>query len=196
MRGTKPKPLHPFFEAPAYLRSLLNVFTMAKLFATVNTAKDAIVLERTSPNGPWVPAGEGAADLVRTDPSSFSLVRNGKSHRVLVLKEDRENGTVRLRVGAHSYTVQLQDDRSRLMQTLGLDKATQKVREIKAPMPGLVLNILVKPGDTVKKNDPILVLEAMKMENLIKAPGDATVGAVHAEKGKAVEKGQLLVSFQ
>ena len=114
---------------------------------------------------------------------------------MLVLKEDKENGTVRLRIGAHTYTVQLQDDRSRLMQTLGLDRGAAKVKEIKAPMPGMVLNILVKPGDAVKKNDPILVLEAMKMENLIKAPGDATVSAVHAAKGKAVEKGQLLVSF-
>ncbi|HRF78900.1 MAG TPA: acetyl-CoA carboxylase biotin carboxyl carrier protein subunit [Flavobacteriales bacterium] len=168
---------------------------MAKLYATVNAKEDAIVLERTSPSAPWVPAGEGSTDLVRTGPSTFSLVRNGRSHRVLVLKEDKENGTVRLRIGAHTYTVQLQDDRSRLMQTLGLDKAATKVKEIKAPMPGMVLNILVKPGDTVKKNDPILVLEAMKMENMIKAPGDATVSAVHAEKGKAVEKGQLLVSF-
>lgn len=168
---------------------------MAKLYVTVNTKEEAIVLERTSPSAPWTPAGENAADLVRTGPSTFSLVRNGRSHRVLVLKEDKENGTVRLRIGAHTYTVQLQDDRSRLMQTLGLDKAATKVKEIKAPMPGMVLNILVKPGDVVKKNDPILVLEAMKMENMIKAPGDATVSAIHAEKGKAVEKGQLLVSF-
>lgn len=168
---------------------------MAKLYATVNAKEEAIVLERTAPSAPWTPADENAADLVRTGPSTFSLVRNGRSHRVLVLKEDKENGSVRLRIGAHTYTVQLQDDRSRLMQTLGLDKAATKVKEIKAPMPGMVLNILVKPGDVVKKNDPILVLEAMKMENMIKAPGDATVSAIHAEKGKAVEKGQLLVSF-
>lgn len=168
---------------------------MAKLYATVNAKEDSIVLERSSPSAPWTPAGEGSADLVRTGASTFSFVRNGRSHRVLVLKEDKENGTVRLRVGAHTYTVQLQDDRSRLMQTLGLDKTATKVKEIKAPMPGMVLNILVKPGDVVKKNDPILVLEAMKMENMIKAPGDATVSVVHAEKGKAVEKGQLLVSF-
>ncbi|MBK6881488.1 MAG: acetyl-CoA carboxylase biotin carboxyl carrier protein subunit [Flavobacteriales bacterium] len=168
---------------------------MAKLFATINSTKEAIVLERATPSAPWTPAGEDAADLVRTGPSSFSLVRNGRSHRILVLKEDRENNTVRLRIGAHTFTVQLEDDRSRLMHTLGLDKATAKVKEVKAPMPGLVLNILVKAGDAVKKNDPILVLEAMKMENLIKAPGDAIIGSVHAEKGKAVEKGQLLVSF-
>lgn len=168
---------------------------MAKLYATVNSAEGAITLTRSSPSSPWTPAGENAVDLVRTGASSFSLVRNGRSHRVLVLKEDTENGTIRLRIGAHTYTVQVQDDRSRLMEALGLDKAALKVKEIKAPMPGMVLNILVKPGDAVKKNDPILILEAMKMENLIKAPGDALVTTIHAEKGRPVEKGQLLVSF-
>lgn len=169
---------------------------MAKqLFATINGAKEEIVLERKSPHAPWNIAGEGPADLVRTGPSQFSLVRNGKSHRILVLKEDRENNTVHLRIGAGNYTVHLEDDQSRLIKTLGLEKADVKVREIKAPMPGLVLNILVKPGDAVLKNDPLLVLEAMKMENVIRAPGDAVVSAIPAVQGKAVEKGQLLISF-
>jgi ribonuclease HI len=79
---------------------------------------------------------------------------------------------------------------------LGLDKRAGMVSpELKAPMPGLVLNVLVKVGDAVRKNDPVLVLEAMKMENVIKAPGDAVVAQVHAVQGKAVEKGQLLLLF-
>lgn len=170
---------------------------MAKhLYATVNGAEKEIVLERVTPNAPWTLPGEGPVDLVRTGPGQFSLVRNGRAHRVLVLKEDREQNTLRLRVGAHTYTVKLQDEESRLMRTLGLEKAGLKVREIKAPMPGMVLNILVKPGDAVEKNTPLLVLEAMKMENVIRAPGDAVVAAIPAEQGKAVEKGQLLITFQ
>lgn len=167
----------------------------ARLFATIRSTEGEIVLERAAPSAPWSFPGETAPDLVRTGPSQYSLVLNGRSHRVLVLKEDRENNTVRLRIGAHICTVHLQDDRSRLIHTLGLDKATRKAGDLKAPMPGLVLNILVKPGDAVKKNDPVLVLEAMKMENVIKAPGDAVIKAIAAEKGKPVEKGQLLISF-
>ena len=166
-----------------------------RLFCTINTAAGEVVLERATPSAPWTLNGEGAPDLVRTGPSTFSLVRNGRSHRVLVLKEDRENNTVRMRIGAHTYTVKLQDEQAHMMRTLGLDKVERKVSELKAPMPGLVLNVLVRPGDAVKKNDPVLVLEAMKMENVIKAPGDAVVADVPAEKGKAVEKGQLLVKF-
>ena len=169
---------------------------MAKLYATINSAEGPVELERKATSAPWSLIGEGAPDLVRTGPSSYSLVHNGRSYRVLVLKEDRENNTVRLRIGSGSYTVQLQDEQSRMMHTLGIDKAVKKVREIKAPMPGLVLNIMVKPGDVIKKNDPILVLEAMKMENLIKAPSDSIVSSVQAEQGKAVEKGQILVCFE
>ena len=169
---------------------------MAKLYATINSAEGPLELERKTPSAPWSLTGEAAPDLVRTGPSSYSLVHNGRSYRVLVLKEDRENNTVRLRIGSGTYTVQLQDEQSRMMHTLGFDKAVKKVREIKAPMPGLVLNIMVKPGDVLKKNDPVLVLEAMKMENLIKAPGDAVVSSVQAVQGKAVEKGQILVSFE
>jgi len=170
---------------------------MAKqLFAQVNGSDNEIVLERTSPHAPWTIAGEGPVDLVRTGPAQYSLVRNGRSHRVLVVKEDRENGTALLRVDGQNYTVKLQDEQSRLLKTLGLEKAGLKVREIKAPMPGLVLNVLVKPGDAVQKNDPVLVLEAMKMENVIRAAGDAVVKEVVALPGKPVEKGQLLVTFE
>ncbi len=167
-----------------------------KLFARVNDGPDEIELQRSKPDAPWSFSDGTDPDLHATGPSMFSLIRNGRSHRILVLKEDLENGTIRMRIGAKTYSVKLEDERSRMMVSLGMDKAALKVREIKAPMPGMVINILVKEGDSVKKNDPLLVLEAMKMENLIKAPGDAVVRTVHAGKGKAVEKGQLLISFE
>lgn len=169
---------------------------MAKLYATVNAGKEPIVLERATPNAPWSLPKDGKADLVKTGPGSYSLVLDGRSYNVLVLKEDKENKTVRLRIGAKTYTVALEDEQRHLMHALGLDKAMQTVaKDLKAPMPGLVLKVLVKPGDVVKKNDAVLILEAMKMENVIKAPGDAVVSAVHVQERVAVEKGQLLLNF-
>ena len=167
-----------------------------KLYASVNGGKEAIVLERTSPGAPWAIRNGAAPDLVKTGPGQYSLIHNGRSHAVLVLKEDRENKTFRLRIGKRLYTVSLVDELQHLVQELGMDKAAATVaRDIKAPMPGLVLKLLVKEGDTVKKNDPVLILEAMKMENVIKSPGDAVVKKLHAAEKTAVEKGQLLVSF-
>jgi biotin carboxyl carrier protein len=175
---------------------------MAKLYATINPGsspgtpgKEPLVLERATPNAPWSLKGQ-QPDLVKTGPGQYSLVLNGRSHRVLVLKEDKENKTVRMRIGASTYTVQLEDEQAHLIHELGLDKsASAAVKEIKAPMPGLVLKLLVKEGDTVKKNDPVLILEAMKMENVIKSPGEGTVKKIHTQEKTAVEKGQLLVGF-
>ena len=73
--------------------------------------------------------------------------------------------------------------------------AAAKVNEIKAPMPGLVLDIRVAEGDEVKKGDSILVLEAMKMENIIKSPTDGIIKKINVKKGIAVEKNQVLIHF-
>lgn len=169
---------------------------MAKLFASFSGSKTEVTLERATASSAWRLSNGESADLVRIGPNQYSVVIGGRSHRVLVLKEDRENRTLRVRIGGRTSTIKLEDERGRLLHTLGLDKATRKTGDVKAPMPGLVLNVLVKPGDSVKKNDPVLVLEAMKMENVIKSPGDAVVKSVAAEKGKPVEKGQLLIAFQ
>ena len=127
----------------------------------------------------------------------YSVLHHGRSHRVLVQKEDAEEGIVRMRIGGGTYVVKLEDERTRLVQLLGLDKVKGAVlKELKAPMPGLVLKVLVKEGDAVKKNDPLLILEAMKMENVIKSTGDAMVKKVHTQERSAVEKGQLLLSFE
>ncbi|MFZ1616957.1 MAG: biotin/lipoyl-containing protein [Flavobacteriales bacterium] len=168
----------------------------AKLFATVNAAKNPLELESPKRGDAWQ-VDKTTADVRRTGPGLYSVMHKGRSHNVLVQKKDVENGTVRMRIGGGTYTVALEDERTRLVQSLGLDKAKGTVvKELKAPMPGLVLKVLVKEGDAVKKNDPLLILEAMKMENVIKSTGDAVVKKIHALERSAVEKGQLLLSFE
>ena len=63
-------------------------------------------------------------------------------------------------------------------------------------MPGLVLEIMVKAGDEVKKGDALLILEAMKMENVLKATGDGTVKSVSVSKGAPVDKGTILIEMR
>lgn len=67
---------------------------------------------------------------------------------------------------------------------------------LRAPMPGLVVDIRVNPGDRVVKGQPLVVIEAMKMENIIKARGDAQVKSISAVKGNSVEKGDPLLEFE
>jgi biotin carboxyl carrier protein len=73
--------------------------------------------------------------------------------------------------------------------------AAKKINDIKAPMPGMVLSVLVSEGQEVKKGDSLIVLEAMKMENILKSPADGIIKKVVANKGTAVEKNQLLIQF-
>jgi len=167
-----------------------------KLYVRINHAEKPLVLVRDREARTWQPEDGRPVDLNAGDKGVFSVLLDGRSVRAFVVKEDRELGVVKVRIGGKMYTVSIEDERAHLMRTLGLDKRAGIVSpELKAPMPGLVLNVLVKAGDAVKKNDPVLVLEAMKMENVIKAPGDAVVTQVHAVQGKAVEKGQLLLVF-
>ena len=63
-------------------------------------------------------------------------------------------------------------------------------------MPGLVLDVKLNVGDSVEKGDSILILEAMKMENVLKSPAEGVVKSIHINKGDAVEKNQLLISFE
>jgi biotin carboxyl carrier protein len=74
-------------------------------------------------------------------------------------------------------------------------KSTKKANEIKAPMPGMVLSVLVQEGQLVKAGESVLILEAMKMENVIKAPADCTVKQIKVKQGNAVEKNQVLIEL-
>ena len=74
--------------------------------------------------------------------------------------------------------------------------SSNAAEDLKAPMPGLVLDVKVSPGDSVTTSDVVLVLEAMKMENNIKAPAEGVVKSIEIEKGQAVEKNQVLVTFE
>ncbi|HEX3386534.1 MAG TPA: acetyl-CoA carboxylase biotin carboxyl carrier protein subunit, partial [Mucilaginibacter sp.] len=83
-----------------------------------------------------------------------------------------------------------------LLDQLGMSSLNSAhISEVKAPMPGLVLKISVKVGDVVKKGDNLFVLEAMKMENIIKSPADVTIRTIRIKPGDKVEKGQVLIGF-
>ena len=73
--------------------------------------------------------------------------------------------------------------------------ANSTIAEVKAPMPGLILDVLAKPGQEVKKGDQLMILEAMKMENVLKAQGEGVISGIEVAKGDSVEKNQVLIKF-
>lgn len=135
-------------------------------------------------------------DMLEVKSGSFHIIKNNISYNVEVVKANVEEKTFTINVNGNNYQIQVKDKYDELLKNLGLDNLNlKKVNEIKAPMPGMVLDIRVEVGNVVKKGDPILVLEAMKMENIIKSPTDGVVSKISAKKGAAVEKNQLLVNF-
>ena len=86
--------------------------------------------------------------------------------------------------------------RKAVFEKMGMKNgATGKVNNIKAPMPGLIIDLRVKEGDKVMPGDALLILEAMKMENMIKASAESIVKSVKVKKGDSVEKNQVLIEF-
>lgn len=135
-------------------------------------------------------------DLLRVKEGSYHVIRDGKSYRVDLIEGSPAERYYRVLVNGEEYEVGLKDRYDLLLERLGMeDLAGKRVEDIKAPMPGKVLDVKVSQGDEVNEGDPLLVLEAMKMENVIKAPGNGTVKAVHGKVSDPVEKNAILVEF-
>lgn len=135
-------------------------------------------------------------DMAETEEGHFHLLLNNRSYQVELLEFDREEKSGRLRVNGRIYTFSARDRYDELLERLGMSAgASHRFQDLKAPMPGLVLQTLVSSGQQVAKGENLLVLEAMKMENIIKSPGEGTVDTLYVKPGDAVEKGQVLIKF-
>jgi biotin carboxyl carrier protein len=137
------------------------------------------------------------ADVVKLDANTYHIIENFKSYNAEVVSFNREEKTAEIKVNGNTYQLKAKDQFDALLDQLGLSNLnSNKISDIKAPMPGLVLKVLVNEGDEVKKGDSLFVLEAMKMENIIKAPADATVKSIKVKPTDKVEKGQLIILFK
>lgn len=135
-------------------------------------------------------------DLVKIADGYFHILYQNKSYRAEVIKTDPETKQFMFKINGHNYTVTLKDKFDLLLEKMGMhNTASSKVNNVKAPMPGLIIDLKVKVGDAVKPGDSLLILEAMKMENILKSPGEGIVKTVKVKKGDSVEKGQVLVEF-
>ncbi len=126
----------------------------------------------------------------------YQVTYNNKDYFILVKNYESFEKILTLQVNHQTLKLKITDEIDVLLKNLGIDYSDSlKVKEVKAPMPGLVLDVMINQGDTVKKGDNLLVLEAMKMENNIKSPSDGMVKSITVSKGKAVEKNEVLVLF-
>lgn len=135
-------------------------------------------------------------DLAQSENGDLHFLVDNKSFQTKVISVNKEEKTVDVKINNTPYTISVKDNLDLLLAKLGMESAGQTgAKDVKAPMPGLILDVLVTEGQEVKKGDHLLILEAMKMENVIKCPADGVVNGLLATKGESVEKGKILLSL-
>ncbi len=143
-------------------------------------------------NGVEVPA-----DISTLSPELKHVLIHNHSYHLFIQKIDEEKKVVTLSINGKKVEVKLVSRMEKLLKDLGMaGQMVKKLDLLKAPMPGLIHKVTVSEGDTVVKGDPVLILEAMKMENVIKAPGDGVIKEIVAKVGSSVEKNAVLIRFQ
>ncbi|HEY5325594.1 MAG TPA: acetyl-CoA carboxylase biotin carboxyl carrier protein subunit [Mucilaginibacter sp.] len=136
------------------------------------------------------------ADTKQLNANAWHIINHLKSYNVEVISFNYSEKTAEIKVNNNIYNVTAKDQFDILLDKLGLSSLNaSKISEIKAPMPGMVLKVFVNEGMEVKKGDNLFILEAMKMENIIKSPADVIVKTVKIKPGDKVEKGQILMLF-
>ncbi|WCO00400.1 acetyl-CoA carboxylase biotin carboxyl carrier protein subunit [Psychroserpens ponticola] len=136
-------------------------------------------------------------DAIETNTSNFHVLQHNSSTKVSVLNSDFNKKNYTIKVNSNTYNVDINDDLDQLIEALGFEVgATKQVNDIKAPMPGLILEINASEGQEVKEDDALLILEAMKMENVITSPRDGVIKSVNVNQGETVDKNSLLIEFK
>jgi biotin carboxyl carrier protein len=136
-------------------------------------------------------------DAVSVENNKFHVLKDHKPYKAEIVSADFIAKKYIIKVNNNTYEVAIADALDMLIKSMGIERGrTKVVNAIKAPMPGLILEISVEVGQTVKENDPLLILEAMKMENSFLSPRDGVIKSIAVEIGHAVDKGQLLIEFE
>jgi glutaconyl-CoA/methylmalonyl-CoA decarboxylase subunit gamma len=143
--------------------------------------------------GASVNGREVALDVVTLAPRELSVRVDAQMLDMTVEGTPPQLGVVA--AGRRTY-VHVESDRMRAASKAAGAGGAKVAREIRSPMPGRVVKFLVAPGDTVAAGQPVVIVEAMKMENEVKAKGPATVSKIHVAAGANVEANAVLVSFE
>jgi biotin carboxyl carrier protein len=136
-------------------------------------------------------------DAVSVEANKFHILHQNLSFQAEISKADFNQKSYSVKVNNNTYNVVISNALDQLISAMGFEKGASKhINSIKAPMPGLILEISVEVGQTVKENDNLIILSAMKMENSFLSPRDGVIKSITVKVGDAVDKGQLMIEFE
>jgi biotin carboxyl carrier protein len=137
------------------------------------------------------------SNIIKIDESNYHILIKNKAAKVKVLNTDFLNKNYLVEIDGEIFDIIVKDNFDQEIDKLGLgNNQLLKITNVNAPMPGLVIDIMVTAGQTIKKGENLIILEAMKMENSIKMPNDGIIGKILVKKGQAVEKGAKLFEIE
>jgi biotin carboxyl carrier protein len=136
-------------------------------------------------------------DLEQISSKDFHILKDNQSYNAELVEANYAEKIFKIKVNGTIHSVQLKDKTDILLEKMGMGSAaSNKLNDLKAPMPGLIYDLKVAVGDEVQKGDVLLILVAMKMENAIKATGNGKVKAIKVKVNDSVEKGQVIIEFE
>lgn len=136
-------------------------------------------------------------NVVNHGNENYHMLLDNESIDAQIINADFFNRNYLIRINSNVYEVKIQGELDELIKKMGYTTGTSKVVNlIKAPMPGIILEIQVKIGQTVKEGECLLILEAMKMENSILSPKDAVIKEIQVTVGDTVDKNKLLIELE
>jgi biotin carboxyl carrier protein len=133
---------------------------------------------------------ERSADVATPEPGVYSVLLDGRSYDARV---ERAIGHLIVSVQGHRFEIEVQDPRR--WSPNAASRRGGDIETVRAPMPGKVVRVLVAPGDTVEAGQGVMVVEAMKMQNEMKASRTGRVLAVAAKEGATVTAGEVLATI-
>ena len=135
-------------------------------------------------------------DFKKINNTIYHIIHNHRSYSVDILHYDHQNKTFQLKVNERNYKVVLQDEHDLLLEKMGILKVPQETAsKLIAPMPGLIVDIKVREGQEVQIGDPLVVLKAMKMENVLKSTHHGVIKKIMVEVNQKIEKDALILQF-
>jgi biotin carboxyl carrier protein len=143
------------------------------------------------------PGLEESWDWKQLAPGVFDVRMGNRNVRIERMDGPDPKGNIAVRVNGVVQTLQVLNQQQLLLESMGMTAGAEtQEKHIESPMPGKILQVMVSPGAEVGEGDSLLVLEAMKMENVIRAPRAGIIEEVQARVGEAVEKAAVLVTYE
>lgn len=163
----------------------------------VNSNTYKIILDNQNKLKGTINTDEFELEIKSEDDNNYCIVKDGIEYDLDLISANTIKKTITILVNGETFEVETEDKYDALVKKLGFrNKTTNSEKFVKAKMPGLILSVHVQEGENVKKGQRLVTLEAMKMENIIKASGDFKIKKTRISKGDTVEKNDILFELE